>query len=221
MKHLLVFLVMSTSVVAQAVSLPAMAQTASSAAAGGACSRAYNLPDKLPDPQVSDFKSNPQGLLKSNPVGGLQLSGEVKGLTETDPSAAVDALLEVARSANSTQAAAIGSGLGQAVKAILAVDKLCGDDIARRIAGSGLGDLLTGYNMATADTPMLFAGAADGAGGTGGGLGGVVNGTSGGSSVGATTSASGSISHANTAETFSFSGATITCSKSVSPRRTC
>lgn len=221
MKRLFLFIGISASVFTQAFSFPALAQNAPSAASGGACGGLYNLPDKLSAPQVSDFKSNPEALLKRNPVGGLQLSGEVKGLTETDPSAAVDALLEVAHSANSTQAAAIGSGLGQAVTAIMSVDKLCGEDIARRIAGSSLSDVLTGYNMATSDTPILFAGGADGGAGTGGGLGGVVNGSSSDSSVGATTSASGSTSHTNTADTFSFSGSTITCSTSVSPRRTC
>lgn len=223
MKRLLVFLVISASVVAQAASSFAIAQTAPATTApdhattGNACAHAFDFPDKLPGAQVSDFKSNPQGLLKSNPVGGLQLSGEVKGLTMSDPSAAVDALLEVARSANSTQAAAIGAGLGQAVKAILVVDRACGDDIARKIAGSSLNDLLTGYNMAMADTPMLFSGGADS---VGGGFGGVVNGTSG-SSTGTTTSASGSVSRTNAAETFSFSGSSTTCTTSVSPRRTC
>jgi hypothetical protein len=224
MKRLLVLLVISASVVTQAASSLAMAQTApptaapDHAATGNACAHAFDLPDKVPGVQVSDFKSNPQGLLKSNPVGGLQLSGEVKGLTVSDPAAAVDALLDVARSANSTQAAAIGSGLGQAVKAILVIDKACGDDITRKIAGSGLTDLLTGYNMAMADAPMMFVGAADGAGG---GFGGVVNGTSGSSSTGATTSANGSSIRTNTAETISFSGASTTCTTSVSPRRTC
>lgn len=223
MKRLLVFLVISASVVTQAASSFAIAQTSTPAAtsdnsaSGSACGSAPNLPDKVPAAQLSGFKSDPNSLLKSNPIGGLQLSGEVKGLTVTDPNAAVDALLDVARSANSAQAAAIGTGLGQAVKAILGVNKACGDEIARKIAGSALSDLLTGYNMAMADTPLLLAGGGDAGGG---GLGGVVNGTSG-SSAGATTSASGSTSRTNTAETASFSGSTITCSTSVSPRKKC
>lgn len=221
MKRLLLLLGISASVLTQAFSFPAVAQNASTAVSGGACGGSYNLPDKLPGQQLSDFKSNPEALLKSNPVGGLQLSGKVKALTETDPSAAVDALLEIARSANSTQAAAIGSGLGQAATAIMAIDKLCGDDIARRIASSGLSDVLIGYNMATTQTLMLSASGADVGAGVGGGVGGVVNGSRGAPSVGATTSASGSSSHTNTADTFSFSGSTITCSTSVSPRRTC
>jgi hypothetical protein len=219
MKRLLLLSVISASIIAQSVNSVALAS--------GACGQALNVPDKLPGAQVSDFKSSPQELLKSNPLGGLQLSDEVKGLTLTDPVAAVDTLLDVARSANSTQAAAIGAGLGQAVKAILAVDKPCSDDIARRIASTGLSALLTGYNMAMSSTPTPlssadsggFSGGSGGGGGSGG-VGGVVNGTSG-LAAGATTSASGSTSDANTAETFSFSGASITCSSSVSPRRTC
>lgn len=223
MKRLLVFLIISASVVTQAASSFALAQTtpstaSDSTASGNACGQGMTLPDKLPAAKLSDFKSDPNALLKGNPIGGLQLSGEVKGLTVTDPNAAVDALLDVARSANSAQAAAIGAGLGQAVKAILGVNKACGDEIARKIAGSALNDLLTGYNMAMADTPMLFAGGGESAGG---GLGGVVNGTSGSSSSGATTSATGSTIRTNTAETVSFSGTTITCSTSVSPRKKC
>lgn len=224
MKRFSLFLVISASMVVQTASSFAIAQTTPPAAtsdntaSGGACGRAFNLPDKLPAADLSDFKSDPSGLLKDNPIGGLQLSGEVKGLMVTDPNAAVDALLEVARSANSVQAAAIGTGLGQAVKAILGVNKACSDEIARKIAGSALSDLLTGYNMAMADTPMLFAGGSDA---VGGGLGGVVNGASGSPAAGATISARGSTSHTNTAETDSFSGSTITCSTSVSPRKKC
>lgn len=222
MKRLSVILVLFGFSAAQVISWPAIAQTASPAAAGaasgGACGRPLDLPDKLPAGQAADFQSNPQGLLKRNPVGGQELSGEVRGLTVTDPSAAVDALLEVARSANSMQAAAIGAGLGQAVKMIMGIDKSCGDDITRRIAGSGLSDLLTGYNMAMADGPMLFVGPSDGGGG---GFGGVVDETSSSSSAGATTSEGGSTSHTNSADTVSFSGSAITCSTSVSPRRQC
>jgi hypothetical protein len=223
MKRLLVFLVISASVVTQAASSFALAQTAPSTATsdspanGSACGQVLSLPGKLPAAKFSDFKSDPNALLKGNPIGGLQLSGEVKGLTVTDPNAAVDTLLDVAHAANSAQAAAIGAGLGQAVKAILGVNKACGDEIARKIAGSTVSDLLTGYNMAMADTPMLFAGGGEG---IGGGVGGVVNGTSGLSS-GATTSASGSTIRTNTAETVGFSGSTITCSTSVSPRKKC
>ena len=222
MKRLFLITVLSALLTQGAYSL-AVAQTATPSAApdrtgsGGACGHPLDVSDKLPVSKVQDFQSNPQGLLKNNPVGGMQLSGEVKSLTVTDPAAAVDVLLNVARDANSVQAAAIGSGLGLAVKAILAVDKACGDEIARKIASTSLTDLLTGYNMAMTDSLMLMGG---GTASAGGGFGGVVNGTSG-TAAGATTSARASTSRANTADTFSFSGSTITCSTSVSPRRRC
>lgn len=209
------------------ISLPAIAQTVPSPAKPtdssmvGACGRPVNLPDKLPTTAVDKFKSNPSGLLKKNPIGGLELSSEVKGLVISDPASSVDVLLEAARSSNSTQAAAIGTGLGQAVKAIMAVNNVCADDIARKIAGVGLTDVLSGYNLVQVDAQTLLIGSNES---LGGGIGGAVNeagNSSTASASGATTSASGSASTANTAETFSFSGSTVTCTTSVSPRRRC
>lgn len=179
-----------------------------------------NLPGKASDKQLADFKANPGSLLKGNPIGGLQLSSEVKGLALADPSAVVDALLAQAKSANSAQAAAIGTGLGQALKLIQGVDKTLSDDLARRIAAAGSVELLAGYNLGTADVQTLSVGPGVGAA-IGGGLGGPVGGVTNTGSNTARTTAPGNFNTANTAATFSFSGATVTCTTSVSPKRTC
>lgn len=219
MRRSILFFLFSVSVVTTPLSSVAWAQPAP-----GPCGRAVDLPGKLDGKRVNDFKSDPKGLLTHNPIGGLQLSSEVKGLAISDPSAGVDTLLEAAKSGNSAQAAAIGAGLGQAVKAIAGVDKVCADDIARRIAGTGLSDLLTAYNLAQTDSSRsLLVGSDVGAGaGVSGGYGGAVNTTNGVAAGGHTSAASaGSTIHTNTADAFSFSGATVTCSTSVSPRRQC
>jgi hypothetical protein len=187
----------------------------------GPNSAIQNLPGKATDKQMADFKSNPQTLLKGNAIGGLQMSSEVKGLVLADPAAAVDAVLVQAKAANSAQAAAIGTGLGQAVKLIAAVDKALGDDLARKIAAAGSAELLAGYTLGTSDIQTLAVGPGVGAA-IGGGLGGPVGGVVG-TSVGSTarTSAPGSFNFANSAATFNFAGASVLCSTSVSPKKTC
>lgn len=214
------------SAISAPICSPVLAQTVPPPAQGakapavGACGGKIDLPDKLSAAKVDDFRSDPQSLLKHNPIGGLALSSEVKGLTITDPASAVDALLDAASSSNSMQAVAIGTGLGQAVKAMMGVDKACADEIARKITSVGLTDLLSGYRMAQADTQAFLTGADEG---IGGGLGGAVNGSSTAStgSSGATSRAGGSTSTSNSPETFNFSGSTGSCSSSVSPRRRC
>jgi hypothetical protein len=179
-----------------------------------------NLPGKASARQVTDFTSNPDGLLKGNPIGGLQLGAAVKALTLADPDPVVDDLLNLLKTANSAQTAAIGSGLGQAIKAIQAVDKALADELAKKIAGSGSPELLAAYNLGTSDIQTFAVGGPGG--GVGGGLGGAVGGTSTNSGTGSHSTAPGNFNTGNTASNVSFTGgSSVSCTRSVSPKRTC
>lgn len=188
---------------------------------------------------VANFKSNPNSLLTSNPIGGIQLAAMAKSLALADPST-VQTLIELIGSTNPLQLAAIGSGLGQAAKALKnssdPSDQQAAETINTQISAAKNQTLQTAFNSGSTGTASV-----DGKSGTqqdssassdaGGGVGGVVNlnGNGSGSSNGGTGSGSGTtssptvgnITTANTTEPVQFSGTSKTCQSSVSPTRVC
>ena len=102
------------------------------------------LSPNLPDSAIAQFKANPQGLLTTYASAGLPLSTEVRSLVLTDPSL-VDALITVAKSANDAQKAAIGAGLAEAARIIVATDPKLAAQIQVAVAQSGLQPLITAY----------------------------------------------------------------------------
>ena len=214
---------MSSTVRAEDTPAPSVA---SPATPPKACAKQFDLLGKASTQQLAKFRTDPKGLLATASIGGLQMSSEVKALTLADPEDAVDALLTNAHSANSAQVAAIGTGLGLAMKLIKTVDQACADEIAQKIAGSGLTDLLAGFKLAAADTQQLLGPGLSSS--SGGGLGGPVGGVGVETSSGTPTSTTTSSTYANAADTFGFSGrsisngsTTIYCTNSVSPTRKC
>jgi hypothetical protein len=159
---------------------------------------------KLSDSAIAQFKANPQGLLATYASAGLPLSTEVRSLVLTDPSL-VDALITVAKGANDAQKAAIGAGLAEAARIIVASDPKLAAQIQVAVAQSGLEPLITAYiagSNATV-TAATGGGGGDAGGGGGGPTGGV--GTSTGSNSGAN-SGSGSFGAVNTASAFGSVG---------------
>jgi hypothetical protein len=154
---------------------------------------------KLPDSAIAQFKANPQGLLTTYASAGLPLSTEVRILVLTDPSL-VDALITVAKGgANDAQKAAIGGGLAEAARIIVATDPTLAAQIQLAVAQSGLKPLITAYIAASYATVTAATGEGGGGGGGGGGPTGGV-----GSSTGSNTGASpgGSSGAVNTASAF-------------------
>ncbi len=179
--------------------------------------------------QVAEFKENKPRLLKANPVGGVQLTMEVKALILADPSLVQD-LLALSKQGNNPQAASIGAGIGQAVKALSSTsnpeDKKLADAIAAA-AATGSAETLAGYAVGSGETPT-YAVTGGGQGGFGGGFGGGTGGAVASSSPfslggSARSSQTAGSAFTNSAPTFSFSfgGASATCTTSVSPLRTC
>jgi hypothetical protein len=132
-----------------------------------------NAPSRATDRQVIEFKADKPHLLKSNPIGGIQLSSMVKALVLADPSV-VDDLLALGEQGNTPQALAIGAGIGQAVKALQVTDRTLADSIAAKVAANGTREVLAGYSIGTSDT-ATFAVGGGGPGAGGGGFGGPVN----------------------------------------------
>jgi hypothetical protein len=159
---------------------------------------------KLPDSAIAQFKANPQALLTTYASAGLPLSSEVRSLVLTDPSL-VDALITVAKDANDAQKAAIGAGLAEATRIIVATDPKLAAQIQVAVAQSGLGPLITAYIAGSNATVTAATGG--GGGDAGGGGGGPTGGV--GSFTGSNTGANpggGSFGAINTASAFGSVG---------------
>jgi hypothetical protein len=142
---------------------------------------------KLPDSAIAQFKSNPQGLLTVYASAGLPLSTEVRSLVLTD-SSLVATLLTVAKGANDAQRAAMGAGLAEAARILVATNPQLAAEIQLAVAQSDLGPLITAFIAGSNATQNVSTdGAGGGAGGgEGGGSGGPTGGVgnSGGSNSG-------------------------------------
>jgi len=178
------------------------------------------LPGKASTKQLSEFKAAPGGLLKAFPIGGAQLSSLIKSLVLADPSV-VDELAKLAPSGSALQRSAIGTGIGQAAKAISPADKALADDIARKIAIAGVSDLLAGYAAGQSDVQTLAVGG--GAAGGGFGVGGPTGGFPLSGGVGRPSTGPGSVAFTNSGQLprNTYAGGGVNCTESFSPRRRC
>lgn len=99
---------------------------------------------KLPNSVIEQFKADPQGLLTTYASAGLQLSARARSLVLTDPSL-VDLLINVAKSANDAQKAAIGAGMAEAARILAAVDPQLAARIQLAVAQSGSESLIIAF----------------------------------------------------------------------------
>jgi hypothetical protein len=174
---------------------------------------------KATERQVAEFTANKTGLLKSNPIGGVQLSATAKALVLAQPSL-IDDLLELIKQANTRQAAAIGAGIGQAAKILTATDAELANSLAAKIAAYGNEQVLAGYNAGSHETSTF---AVSGSGGFSGvGTGGPVNASppAGGGSSRSDQAQTGATPNQG-AQSRSFGGAATSCTDSVSPFNPC
>ena len=181
---------------------------------------------KLPNSIIAQFKANPEALLTTYASGGLPLSARARSLVLTDPSL-VDVLINVAKSANDAQKAAIGAGMAEAARILAVVDPQLAAQIQLAIGQSGSESLIAAFvaasnatqTAATVGASTNFstslntsAGASGGGGPTGG------FGSSGGSNGG---SNPGGVSNAASAfgSLGSGGGLTSSTSQSTSPSK--
>lgn len=189
------------------------------------------LPGKASAREIASFRDEKRTFLKGFPIGGPSMSGLTKALVLAD-AGLVDDLVALARDGNALQRGAIGAGLGQAVREIAPVDRALADEIARKIAGSGLADLLAGYSVGQGDVPTLAVSAATAATPASGLSAGFVSGF--GAAVPSNVYGNSSRALHNSHESGStsvvnqhltgwvrFGGATISCTASVSRRNGC
>lgn len=175
---------------------------------------------KLPDSIIAQFKADPRSLLTTYASAGLPLSTRIRSLVLTDPSL-VGTLIDLAKSANDAQRAAMGAGLAEAARSLAVANPQLAAQIQMDVAQSGLAPLITAFVAGSngVQTAATGGGGASGGGGAGSGgpVGGVGNnsGSNGGASPGGV-----SFGAANSASPFGSlgpSGGVTSTSLSTSP----
>lgn len=119
---------------------------------------------------VTDFLANPSQALQQYPNGGAQFISLIRDAALADHSA-LSNIIALLANANTDQASAIGSGLGQAANASVRTDQAYANEIQRLLALAGNLSANTAYAAVTGNTMIGSAGGAGvgGGGGPGGG----------------------------------------------------
>lgn len=165
---------------------------------------------KLPTQVVAEFKASPNQLLSQYPNGGPDLEKQVGDLVYSDK-AALEIILQLAKTANEDQRRAIARGLAVAAKAYAESSGEPGfaTDIQRAVVQSGLPEFAKNYAEAAGDTGT----GSNGGGGGGGGGPTVAGAPTGGSSASGNNGGSNPLANRSTGLT----GATALGAASFSP----
>jgi hypothetical protein len=136
------------------------------AATPPATAAVYTPQQALPANTIQQFLTNPSTLLTQYPNGGPQMITQVRDLAASDP-LTLNALIGLLGTANPDQAAAIGTGLGQAAELAVNTDEAYATEIQSAVASAGNTNALVAYSAVVGGDIKLAA--AFGGGGGGGG----------------------------------------------------
>ncbi len=112
---------------------------------------------KLPASAVEQFRADPQSLLAAYPNGGRAMTTMARNLLLSDPTL-LGPLLNVAKNANSAQAAAIGGGLAQAARILVVVNPELAAQIQLAVAQSGVVSAVDAFSAASNGTTTTVTG---------------------------------------------------------------
>jgi hypothetical protein len=127
----------------------------------------YSSQQALPAQTVQQFLADPAALLTQYPNGGPALIAQVRNLAASDP-ATLTALVGLLASANSDQATAIGTGLGQVAQMAVRTDQSYANDIQVAVVTSRSDTALASFKAVVGGDIQLAA-TSGGVGGSGGG----------------------------------------------------
>jgi hypothetical protein len=114
------------------------------------------------------FSANPGQVLQQNPNGGPELAAQIRDLAVADP-VLLDKIMGLLETANKSQKSAIGSGLSQAAKIVVATNQAYATQIQEAIAKTKDEDVVFAF------TSDVATGAAAGGAASGGASGGQTN----------------------------------------------
>lgn len=169
---------------------------------------------------VDQFLANPAQVLTQFPNGGPRLISLVRDTAIAHPEA-LQALINLMKTASPAQQLAFGSGFGQAAQIVSKTDETYANQIRAAVAGSGSDRANTAMNGVTGDVAIASVGGAGGGGG--GGSGGTAGGGSGsGGPTGGSNTGTGQVFGSNSSQTsqqtFTGGGAGVSGSSSSSGR---
>lgn len=124
----------------------------------------YTPQQALPATTIQQFLAAPSTLLTQFPNGGPQMITLVRDLAASDP-LTLNALIGLLGNANPDQAAAIGSGLGQAAELAVNTDEAYATEIQSAIASAGNSNALVAYSAVVGGDIKLAAATGGGGGG--------------------------------------------------------
>ena len=124
------------------------------------------------------FQADPGQVLMSNGDGGAQLTSIIRQLAVADPKD-LPLIITLLKTANQMQAAAIGSGLGQAALALVRTNQPYAAQIQQQLTEANNQDASMAFAAVTNNQQIGAVGG--GGGGSAGGVGGQTNGLGGGS----------------------------------------
>lgn len=138
-------------------------------------------PARLADDDIGGFLGSPAALVTLYPNGGLEMASRVRGLAGSSAEA-VDPLLGLISQFNSTQKAALGSGLARVARSCVTVTPEYAQSIQEKVAAANSPEVTAAFLSALNEVQTAALGAGAGAGaGAAGGVGGGAAGSSGGS----------------------------------------
>lgn len=176
----------------------------------------YSPQQALPAQTVKDFLADPSSLLTQFPKGGPDMIKRIRDLAASDP-ATLNALLGLLAKANSEQAKAIGTALGDVAKMAVSSEPGYATQIQVGMSVSNNDTALAAFNAVVGGDIQLTA-TTGGAGGGGGGGGGPTNPPGGGGGGGGNGGPNLTTSTTNTANSLTLSSSSSCCaSNSVSP----
>jgi hypothetical protein len=128
----------------------------------------YSPRQALPADTIQQFLANPAALLTQYLNGGPLMITKVRDLAASDP-ATVDALIGLLKSANTDQASAIGTALGQVALMAVSTDQAFATELQTKIAQAGNVSALGAFSSVVGGDIKLAAATGPGVGIGGGG----------------------------------------------------
>ncbi|WP_413708788.1 hypothetical protein [Rhizobium sp. Rhizsp82] len=143
----------------------------------------FIAPAKLDDESIGSFVSSPSSLVDRYPAGGFEMVGRIRALAGSSGDT-LNPIVALISQMNSTQKAAVGTGLARAARTCAPSAPEYAQEIQEKVAGSNSPEVTAAFLSALNEVRTAALGAGANGGAAGAGAGAVGGGTAGDSSGG-------------------------------------